>query len=122
MTKVINYIEESSEEQINYAFDIFNHYAAEVVKYFIQVQTEIPAETRGDFWTNHTFKAAKAFFTSTRRDKDSMVLTMTYNLSKAPYIEDLELHYQQRFAALPSLLNKFYPMIVKDLKMLYGDE
>lgn len=120
---VNNYIEDTFDEYAKYALDIFKHYAAEVVKYFLTVQLEVPAETKGEFWTNHTFKAAKAFFAHSwvNTDERAIVLTMDYDENLAPYVASLELEHNKRFAALPHLLIMFYPAIEHDLKVLYGE-
>ena len=57
-----NRIKNTFEEYEREAFLIYKYYAAEIVKYFIAVQTSQPAEMKAEFWTNHTFKAAKSFF------------------------------------------------------------
>lgn len=119
---VNKHIKDTFDEYERYAFDIFKHYAAEIIKYFLNVQTIIPAETKGEFWTNHTFKAAKSFLAHIyQSDEKTIGLIMDYDTNLAPYVKDLEFYHDQRFAALPSLLNKFYPMIEHDLKMLYGE-
>jgi hypothetical protein len=114
-------ISDTFDDYYDYTYDIFNHYAAEIVKYFIRVQTEVPAEVKGQFWTNHTFKAAKSFFAHAYRENDIIGLIMDYETSLAPYVKYLEFYYGERFAALPSLIEQFYPMIEHDLRVLYGE-
>lgn len=104
------------------AFNIFKYYSAEVVKYFFRVQGNLPAEVKGQFWTNHTFKAAKSFFAQAYELENNRTgLIMDYDTSLAPYVKYLEFYYGERFAALPALIDKFYPMIMHDLKVLYGE-
>ena len=114
-------IEDDFKDRSNEAFDIFKFYAAEVVKYFLLVQASLPAEVKGEFWTNHTFKAARAFFAHSYKEKDIIGLIMDYETNLAPYIKYLEFYYGKRFAALPPLLERFYPMILHDIQVLYGD-
>lgn len=117
-----NRIKDTFEEYNREAFNIFKHYAAEIVKYFIRVQTSLPAEMKGEFWTNHTFKAAKSFFAHAYQSRGETIgLIMDYDTSLAPYVEYLEFYYGERFAALPHLLDMFFSMIEHDLKVLYGE-
>lgn len=122
LNSIGKYVEDEFKERNNEAFDIFKFYAAEVVKYFLLVQANLPAEVKGEFWTNHTFAAAKAFFAHAYKETDTIGLIMDYKLSLAPYIKYLEFYYGEKFAALPKLLRRFYPMILDDLKTLYGDK
>lgn len=117
-----NNIKNAFDEYEREAFNIFKYYAAESVKYFTTVQTSGAAEVKAEFWTNHTFKAAKSFLAKSYQTKGERIsLIMDYDTSLAPYVKYLELYYSERFAALPVLLNKFYPMIEHDLKVLYGE-
>ena len=119
---VSNRIKNAFDEYEREAFNIFKFYAAEIVKYFILVQTSLPAETRAEFWTNHTYKAAKSFFATAYQSRGKTIgLRMDYDTSLAPYVQYLEFYFGERFAALPSLIDKFYPMIEHDLKVLYGE-
>jgi len=101
---------------------IFQWYANQAVLYFIAVQTSAPAETKGAFWTNHTFKAARAFYTKVIYiTGDSVRLIFTYEKDPS-YTRALEYDFDERFAALPTMLARFAPMVIKDLKTLFGDE
>ena len=100
---------------------IFQWYANEAVLYFIAVQTSAPAESKGAFWTNHTFRAAKAFYTNVFKvDKEFIALEFTYK-KDVDYVKYLEHDHDERFAALPAMLAKFAPMIMKDIRSLFGD-
>lgn len=114
-------IKDTYDEYNHEAFDIFKYYAAEIIKYFLRVQANLPAEVKGEFWTNHTFKAAKSFLAHSYEEKDKIGLIMDYDINLAPYVEYLEFYYGERFAALPHLINQFYPMIEHDLQVLYGE-
>lgn len=117
-----NRIRNTFDEYSHEAFLIYKYYAAEIVKYFITVQTSQSAEVKAEFWTNHTFKAAKSFFARAYQSQGKIIgITLNYNTSLAPYVTYLENYYGGRFAALPSLIDKFYPMIEHDLKVLYGE-
>ncbi len=118
-----DYIQEQFESKRLETFKIFNHYAKEVVSYFSQVQTSIPKDEMGKFWTNRTHKAAKSLFTQALARKGELVLNIEYD-GDAPwvkYLEGEEGTLGTRFAALPSIVERFVPFIVADLKALYGD-
>lgn len=100
------------------AYDIIKFYAAEAMAYFMQVQGSIPAESRGEFWTNHTFEAVQGFFAKPFQVPGKMGLTFANSTSYAKYLEE---NYNGEFAAFPKLLARYYPLIERDLKILYGD-
>ena len=103
------------------AYLIFRFYAVEIVKYMMMVQGSAPAETKGAFWTNHTFKAVKAFIANAWQvPSKTMGLTMEYRRTPF-YTENLERDFGGRFAALPRLLATFEPLIIADLQKLYGE-
>jgi len=113
-------IKQSFEVYERDAYNIFKFYAAEIMRYFAQVQLNVAVETKGSFWTNHTFKAAKAFFAKAWQVPGYMGVTLAY--TKDPwYTEVLEYGHNEFFAAFPSLIKRFWPMIIADLKNLYGD-
>lgn len=100
---------------------IFKWYSVQAVLYFNAVQTSAPAEAKGAFWTNHTFKAARAFFTDVIYIKnDSITLKFAYD-QEPEYVKYLEYYNDERFAALPTMLERFAPMMIRDLKSLFGD-
>lgn len=101
---------------------IFNYYKIEVLKWFQMAQGSAPAETMGRFWTNHTFKAVEALFTEVIQSKNEIVLNTEYDLNKAHYAKFLEEDFNGRFAALPSILDKFADALIRDIKLLYGEE
>jgi hypothetical protein len=103
------------------AYKIFQYYAIEIVKYMMQVQGSAPAETKGAFWTNHTFKAVKAFMAEAWQvPTKTMGVSLFYRRTPF-YTESLENEHEGRFAAIPTLLEVFEPLIINDLKRLYGD-
>jgi len=109
----------SKEEEL---LKIFEFYAGEVVVYFLSVQGSAPKESKGAYWTNHTFKAVKAFFAEAYKRDNELVLNMEFNKRIASYVEFLEEGHSGRFASLPSLVAKIAPLIIRDVKLLYGDE
>jgi len=100
------------------AFKIFKFYAAETLIYFMQVQGAAPAESRGKYWTNHTFEAVQGFFAKAFQVPGRMGITLANTTS---YARNLEEDYGGEFAAFPDLMERFYPLIIEDLKRLYGD-
>ena len=118
-------IKQTFAEYERQAYDIFAFYAAEIMRYFAQVQLSVAAETKGEFWTNHTFKAAQAFFAKAfqvpgKGGTALMGVTLAYTADPF-YTEVLEFGHGGFFAAFPSLIERFFPMIIEDLKKLYGD-
>lgn len=102
------------------AHKIFKFYAAQAMTYFMQVQGSAGAEEKGMFWTNHTFGAVQNFYAKAWRvPKNIIGLTFGNNIYYAKY---LEYGHEGRFASFPTLVDRFYPMILNDLKVLYGDE
>jgi len=100
---------------------IFHYYKVEVLKWFQMVQGGAPSGTTGRFWTNHTFKAVEALFTEVLANRSEIILNIEYNTGHADYVKYLEEAHNLRFAALPTILNKFADALIRDLKMLYGD-
>jgi len=98
------------------AYNIFKYYAIEAMIYFNSVQTSAGAEQKGAFWTNHTFKAATGFFAKAFQVPGNMGLTFANSTS---YAVDLEEGYEGRFASFPTLLARFEPLIMADLRTLY---
>ena len=115
-----SFIEDSFRSREEETYRIFNHYAAEAIRYFIRMQGSEA------FWTNHTFKALKSFFAKAFARKGELVLGFYYdgsarNKKGVEYTQFLEGGHEGRFAALPSIVNEIAPMLIKDLKVLYGD-
>ena len=116
-------ITENLDAKEKEAYKIFKYYAAEIMQYFMHVQGSAPAETKGAFWTNHTFKAvegfiAYAFTTPNAVNGRNIGLTLK---NKTWYAVYLEHGHGGKFASFPTLLEVFYPQIEADLKILYGD-
>lgn len=101
------------------AYEIFKYYAIEAMIYFDTVQTSIAAEEKGMFWTNHTFKAATGFFAKAFQVPGRMGLTFGNTTS---YAKRLEEDFGGKYAAFPHMLERFWPMILRDLRILYGDK
>jgi hypothetical protein len=121
-TAVVRNIRITYEQYERKAYDIFKFYSIEIMKYMMLVQGSVPAETKGAFWTNHTFRAVNAFFAKAWQVP---TLVMGVNLSYKPdpwYTELLEHGHDGRFAAIPTLLEKFEPLIIRDLQILYGEK
>lgn len=112
------YTKEQFEKRRRKALRIFAYYAAEAMRYFIAVQYKVAAETKGEFWTNHTFNAAAGFLAGEYQRSDAMGLRFS---NTTWYAASLEFGYEGRFASFPTMLGKFAPVIIKDLKHLYGD-
>ena len=104
------------------AYNIFKAYAAEIMVYFMEVQGNIPAEVQGKFWTNHTFGAVMGFFAQAWQVPHGSEAAIGLTLGNTTwYAELLENDYGGRFASFPHLLERFQPMIMFDLQMLYGE-
>ena len=106
---------ESKEESV---FKIMQHYAAEIMTYFVQSQAKAPKEVRGKFWTNHTFNMVRNYLIEAfRRNDDSEMGVVIWN--KIWYAKFIEFGHGGEFASFPTILNKFAPMIYADLKILF---
>ena len=104
------------------AFKIFEFYAVEAVKYFLL------AQGGNRFWTNRTFKALRSFIANAFVRENEIVLRFAYDgtainkYSNEEYTKYLETMQGGRFAALPSIIEAIAPMLIRDIKLLYGDE
>ncbi len=102
------------------AFDLFQWYAVEIVKYMMIVQGGVPEGIKGAFWTNHTYRAVKAFLSSAWQ-VPTKVMGVTMEYRRTPwYTEVLEHGHGGKFAAVPRLIERFEPLIIADLQKLYG--
>jgi len=102
------------------AYDIFAHYATEAMKYMQMVQGNAGKGERGAFWTNHTFRAVEAFFAKAWQVPTKRI-GVNFKYKPDPFYTDiLETGHGGRFAALPTILKVFEPLIIKDLQRLYG--
>lgn len=101
------------------AYNIMKFYAAQATAYFMQVQGSVGPEQRGKFWTNHTMKAVEGFFSKAFQVPGNIGVTFANSTFYAKYLEE---NYDGKYAALPTILETFYPLILRDLKVLYGDE
>lgn len=97
------------------AYNIMKYYAIEAMKYFDYVQGSVPAEEKGMFWTNHTFQAAQGFFAKTYQVPGRMGITFG---NTTWYAKKLEEGFDGRFASFPTLLLRFYPMVLHDLQQI----
>ena len=118
---VIDIMEQFREKEKE-TIAIFNFYKVEVLKWFQMAQGSAPSETMGRFWANHTFKAVEALFTEVIQSKGEIILNIEYNTKHADYVKYLEYDNEGRFAALPTILDKFSDALIRDIKLLYGDE
>lgn len=119
--RTIDSIKASFDDYERQAYDIFKFYAGEIMAYFTVNQTNVPAEIKGAFWTNHTFKAAKSFFTKAYQ-VPSKYIGMNLNYHSDPfYTKYLEFGHEGRFSAIQPLLDRFYPLVIHDLQVLYGE-
>jgi hypothetical protein len=119
MAAVVTRISKTFDEYERESYNIFAHYAAEAMKWFIQVQGSASAETKGMFWTNHTFEAVRGFFAKAWQVPGArMGITFA---NDTWYAKNLEEDYGGRFASFPAMVDRFLPMIEADLKRLYGD-
>ena len=113
-------ISQTFDEYNREAYNIFKWYAGEAATYFAREQTSLGPEARGEFWTNHTMKAAEAFFTKAWQVPGRMGVSFAY--TKEPwYTSELEEEFGGKYAALPKIMARFYPLIMRDLAILYGD-
>lgn len=103
------------------ALKIFDFYAVEAVKFFLTNQG------RNRFWTNQTYKAIKSFIATAFIRENEMVLRFAYDGSAInPYTNEeytkyLETMNDGEFAALPTIIEQIAPLLIKDIKILYGD-
>lgn len=100
-------------------YEVFKYYAGEAMLYFMSVQGSAPAEEPGMFWTNHTFGAVQGFFAKAFQVPGQMGITFA---NTTWYAELLENDYGGRFASFPTLVDKFVPLILADLKYITGDK
>lgn len=101
------------------AYNIAKFYAGQITAYFMQVQGSAGAEQKGAFWTNHTFKAVQGFFAQAYQVPGANIgITLGNTTSYTKYLEE---NYGGKYAALPTLIERFYPLYIADLKRLYGD-
>ncbi len=116
-----NAIKHAYDQYEKKAYAIFKFYSIEIVKYMMRVQGNASAGTKGAFWTNHTFKAVNAFMTEAWQvPTKTMGVNMLYR--RTPWYTDLlENGHDGRFAAIPTLLKVFEPLIIRDLEILYGE-
>lgn len=116
-----NYLQEQFKKREEEAYRMFNHYAAEIVKYFMNIQGG------NGFWTNRTYALIKSFYSQVLASKEELVLQFGYTgAAKNKYTEEeyakyIEYDHGGKFAALPTILHKFADLLIKDLKILYGD-
>lgn len=103
-------------------FKIFEFYAVEAIRYFLIQQNG------GVFWTNRTYKALRSFIAYAFIRKNEIVLRFAYDgtardkYTNKEYTQYLETMQEGKFAALPSIIDEIAPMLIKDIKRLYGDE
>ncbi len=102
------------------AYNIFKAYAAEAMVYFMEVQGSAGKEQRGMFWTNHTFMAVQGWFAYAWQIPTGPSMGITF-ANSTWYAEILENGHGGRFASFPTMIERFYPMIIHDLKVLYGE-
>lgn len=121
-SNVTNNIKHRYEQYESKAFKIFQYYATEAMKYMMAVQGSAAKGTKGAFWTNHTFKAVNAFLTEAWQ-VPTKTMGVNFLYRRTPwYTDTLENDHEGRFAAIPTMLERFEPLIIRDLQALYGDE
>lgn len=115
---VVDRIKVAFDEYEKEAYKIFQYYAGEMMIEFAMLQKSIPAEQRGAFWTNHTFKAANNWLAKAWQVPGSMGITVA---NFQDYAERLETDFEMRFASFPYFMDKYEPFILHDLRVLYGE-
>lgn len=117
-----NSIKHAYDEYEKKAYEIFKYYAVEIVKHMMRVQGGAPKGSKGAFWTNHTFKAVNAFLTEAWQvPTKTMGVNLLYRATPF-YTDILENGHGGKFAAIPTLMATFEPLIIKDLQILYGEK
>ena len=119
--KVISNILKQFEQKELEAYDIFNFYARQIMLYFLQVQGNASKGTKGAFWTNRTYDAAKSFLANAFVERGVIGLKISYP-DKLHYAKYLEYYHDKRFAAFPTIIDKYWDAIITDIKRLYGDQ
>ena len=98
---------------------IFRKYAVLSMEYFAQLQLNAGKGVKGAFWTNRTLRAAESFYAVQFTTGRYIGMDMGHNMTYSP---SLEYDHGGEFAALPTMMNELTPLIMKELKALYGDK
>jgi len=98
------------------AYEIFKYYAAESMRYMASVQISKGKEVKGEFWTNHTMKAAEGYYAKAYVLPGKIGVTLANDVS---YSASLESDFGKKYASFPTLMRRMEPMIMRDLRKLY---
>lgn len=113
-TRLSEFFESYSKE----VFNLYKEYAQYIEQYFWEQQGSAPAEERGRYWTNHTFRAANGFYAKAYQFFGKEVGIEMGN--ETWYAYNLEHDYGGRFAAFPDLIAQFAPQMEDALDRIVG--
>lgn len=117
-TNAIKVIDDTFNAKERQAFKIMQYYAAQIMIYMSQVQASAPKESRGKFWTNHTFKMISSYLATPFIRNESNEIGISI-INRVWYAKFIEYGHELRFASFPTILEKFAPLVYADMKTIF---
>lgn len=115
VSEVLNGLDKSRDEVKEGLYDICKYYAAEVLAYFVRVQTSTGKDVGGEYWTNRTFRAAQSFYAEAYEKSNTMGLVFGFGagVDYAKYLEAWS-------GMIPSVLEQFKDAFFADVRKFLG--